>query len=61
MWSSPPRLSCESLGRNLSTSLRRLRGGLEPAAGRGCECPSPLLAAQRLVPTYVRAGAVCSR
>ncbi|XP_038309867.1 ATP-binding cassette sub-family A member 13 [Canis lupus familiaris] len=51
MWSSPPRLSCESLGRNLSTSLRRLRGGLEPAAGRGCECPSPLLAAQRLVPT----------
>uniref|UniRef100_A0A8C0SPQ1 ABC transporter domain-containing protein n=1 Tax=Canis lupus familiaris TaxID=9615 RepID=A0A8C0SPQ1_CANLF len=37
MWSSPPRLSCESLGRNLSTSLRRLRGGLEPAAGRGCE------------------------
>uniref|UniRef100_A0A8C0MP50 ABC transporter domain-containing protein n=1 Tax=Canis lupus familiaris TaxID=9615 RepID=A0A8C0MP50_CANLF len=47
MWSSPPRLSCESLGRNLSTSLRRLRGGLEPAAGRGCECPSPLLAAQR--------------
>ncbi|CAD7687011.1 unnamed protein product [Nyctereutes procyonoides] len=51
MWSSPLRLSCESLGRNLSASLRRLRGGLEPAAGRGCECPSPLLTAQRLVPT----------
>nr|XP_025862483.1 ATP-binding cassette sub-family A member 13-like [Vulpes vulpes] len=51
VWSSPLRLSCESLGRNLSASLRRLRGGLEPAAGRGCECPSPLLAAQRLVPT----------
>ncbi|VTJ57653.1 Hypothetical predicted protein, partial [Marmota monax] len=51
IWSSPNQINCESLSRNLSSTLESFRSNLENATDQNCTCQPPLETVQQHMST----------
>ncbi|XP_048642550.1 ATP-binding cassette sub-family A member 13 [Marmota marmota marmota] len=54
IWSSPNQINCESLSRNLSSTLESFRSNLENATDQDCTCQPPLETVQQHMSTLAK-------